>query len=518
MNRVAIICASSPRACRSQRLRWAALNPALVSNELSLTIVSATPEWQNDLLVRARDVLDSEPHADANSRPESVAGQALAALRYLGTPAAAVEMAGRLNDPVLSPQFQLGLAATPARDAAIAALQKLLDDPTFPVDPSFLNTMSLVALPSEEIADRPARRVELESKFREELWTALRRKQGEALAMSAFSLVEDTAQRSDVFPPDRRSAITTALKSGFRSLPASSQLELLESRWSVLDTQTMLDLLPQLVSVNRGANPPRSDDQANRIAAAALGRSWELDPQSARTAILAEIVRPNPRFGGRVLGVLPDSELPEVDSALAGHLSLENGSLDETTSLIARYATRAIETQVERFLDPEIGKIACSIQSDLLAYLLRVDREAALPRLRAAIEARGAGFTGCSTTVLANVAALHNDPALENIAVESLRDANPEIVGHAANYLAEFGSSAMEEPLWDALLAWNSRWKGREVELTPTGKQSPQGMLGLQAGYKLLASLATGRGWLTDAAKTEPPSPLERRTKSTPTS
>jgi hypothetical protein len=114
-----------------------------------------------------------------------------------------------------------------------------------------------------------------------------------------------------------------------------------------------------------------------------------LDPAGARPAIIAEISRPRPRFDARVLGILPDETLPEVDFTLAEYLAASHDSDggSNLASLIARYATAAILPQITETLDPKIGKWACAVQNPLLAYVLRVNPAAARPRIEQAIAA-----------------------------------------------------------------------------------------------------------------------------------
>ena len=103
------------------------------------------------------------------------------------------------------------------------------------------------------------------------------------------------------------------------------------------------------------------------LSASALRHWYELDPAEARPAIIREIIRPRPRFDARVLGILPDKTLPEVDFPLAEHLTASDDfeGLSNIASLIARYATDAIVPQVTTKLDPSLGKWACAVQEPL---------------------------------------------------------------------------------------------------------------------------------------------------------
>jgi len=63
------------------------------------------------------------------------------------------------------------------------------------------------------------------------------------------------------------------------------------------------------------------------------------------------------------LGVLPEKELPQVEEALVEHLTSEE-SYDVTekiAGLIYRYASPTVEAKVIAFLDPSLGKMACTV-------------------------------------------------------------------------------------------------------------------------------------------------------------
>jgi hypothetical protein len=464
--------------------------------ELWVTIIPATAEWQAATLARARTLLSGQGHASA--------AEAMSILRYLGTAGAAREMARGLNDPNAAFQYKLGLASTPDRDAALKILDELLHDPDFPVNGLFLDTMSLVALPAGKIENRPERREELETQFRRQLIDALAEKRGKALAVSAYTIIDEAAMHGHDLPADQKQRLTAELVSEFDLLPAQAQTELFQSRWRVLDKKEMLALLPKVAQ--RFTDFPELREmtayQANETGAAALMRWWEMDPQAARPAMIKEIERLHPRFGASVLGVLPDKELPEVEQQLADHLTQEGGKPEQTASLISRYATAAIEPAVTGYLDERLGKWACAIQAPLLAYLLRVDPPGAVSPLEKAVAARGKGFSACNHSLFTDIAELHNGPALEDLALRSLADGDPQVVGNAASYLGRYGSTAAEVTLWIHMTAWSRRWKGRESELRYVyGEEVTPAIYEDGAGSAMISALATGQGWLTDETK-----------------
>ncbi len=151
-------------------------------------------------------------------------------------------------------------------------------------------------------------------------------------------------------------------------------------------------------------------------AAVALRRWFDLDPIGGRAAIIDEISQPKPRFSLRELGILPDKTLPNVDRLLVEHL----GEAEEfevrvkLVQLIARYGTPKILPQVLQKLDANIEKWGCVLQTPLLAYVLRVDPEAARPRLEKAIATRDR-TNMCDDRFFGEIAKIHYDPLLEEL-------------------------------------------------------------------------------------------------------
>ena len=104
-------------------------------------------------------------------------------------------------------------------------------------------------------------------------------------------------------------------------------------------------------------------------------------------------------------------------------------------------------------------------------------------------------------SLLAQVGTLHIDPLLEEIALRSLNDDDPEVAANAAGFLGRFGSAATEEKLWERLAQWSAQWHGRESELIyiagGTNANAYQGTL----GTSLQQAISTGEAWLADKAK-----------------
>ena len=473
-------------------------DPTVTSNSVTLTILRATKEWQDATLKSAIQFLDStKPPAVPALNPADSRTQAVKTLRYLGTPEAAREMARRITGTVSDWDFAAGVMGSPARSVALAEMKKLLVDPNFPVSGRFLGTMSVLALPDGIVDNIPEERERIETQFRQELVSALPQKQGAALAVSNNTIIGTAG--SSPLPADVKRTLTRQLVATFDSLSSQEQYILLEFRWSTLDHEEMLPLLKRV-------EKKESDDMQSKLAsAAALKRWYEMAPDEARPVVIQEIVRPKPRFSARTLGILPDKELPEADQPLVEHLtpSSDFWASSNSASLIHRYATRAAEPKVIAFLDPEVGKLACAIQAPLLAYVLKHDPEVVRPLLERAMEARGKekGFTACNHALLTDVGTLQSNNVLQEIAIKSLDDPDPEVVGDAASYLKQFGSASAENVLWTRMVAWSERWKGHEKDLQSVPGENMSAMYESAAGSHLVEALGAGHGWLPDEAK-----------------
>jgi hypothetical protein len=381
----------------------------VTSNSLTLSIVPATKEWQESTLQTTLQVLrSSRPPAVPISNPSDPRTQAIKTLRYLGTADAARDMAGRIDGGNSDWEFEAGLLGSPARSAGFEEMKRLLVKPDFPVTGRFLSTMSVLALPDNASDNVPAQREQAEAGFRQDLISALKQKQGAALAVSANSIVENAAIHASPLPDDLKQATTRQLVETFDNLSYQKQAELLRFRWSALDHQEMLPVLRRIAG--RDLNEMWSDEASG----AALQRWFQMAPDEARPVVIQEILRPKPRFGADVLGILPDNELPEANAPLLEHLfssldyftslKLDYFTSLHSASLIQRYATRAVEPKLLAFLDPRIGKLACIPQAHLLAYVVKIDAQAAKPLVERASAAKGAGFTACYQNIQSDIA------------------------------------------------------------------------------------------------------------------
>jgi hypothetical protein len=477
------------------------------SNEITLNIVPADQAWQKQAFIDAVAALNKP----APARPEqmevytALRHKALESLRFLGTADAARELVRRMRGEDaggLDYVCMLGLISSPERAVVRNSLQQALADPEFPITSTFLYVLRIVISAPN---GTPASWREDQQRVVEALIAALPAKRGRALSISLNTAVHE-AWSGEALPRQITDKLISQLAAVFDQLPVNEQANLLVGYWDKIGSPAMLPILKQMAQAYqdfpemRGSNAYSSLERSAR----ALRLWYQLDPAGARPAIIVEISRPRPRYDARVLGMLPDETLPEVDFALAEHLAASH-DLDGSShlaSLIARYGSAAILPQVTETLDPKIGKLGCVIQDPLLAYLLRVNPAVARPRIEQAIAARGEDFSACNHGLFQGISEIHFDPVLEELGIKSLNDPDPEVAMTAATMLAKYGSPAAESALWQRYASWCARWEGRESQLDITvadNDDEKQYQLGL--GENLMHALATGKSWFADKTR-----------------
>ena len=493
-NRVGIKDASSPLGASPVTAR---------SNDVILRLVPANKAWQRLTLIGAVATLDQP----APVKPEDLEKytksrrRALETLRFLGTAEAAKELAKRLrgeDSGGLDYVCMLGLISSPEHEAVRSALEAELLDPDHPISDTFLYTLRTINTvgepPNQDWRDAQTKTVE-------ELVGALSGKRGKALTVSLSTAVNEAWNAE--LPKQTTDKLVGKMVSMFDQLPPEAQNTLFTYRWDKIAGPNMLPIVRRYAQAYRDYPEMREVNAYNslQLSASALRHWYELDPAGARPAIIREIIRSRPRFDARVLGILPDKTLPEVDFPLAEHLTASDDleGLSNIASLIARYATDAIVPQVTTKLDPSLGKWACAVQEPLLAYLLRVSPALARPRIEEAVAARGKDFSACNHELFQGISEILYDPVLEEIGIHSLDDSDPQVAMTAATMLGKYGSPDAESALWQRYTAWAAAWAGRESDLDLTfAEQAGDRVYQLGLGENLVQAIATARSWLSD--------------------
>jgi hypothetical protein len=456
----------------------------VVSNTLTLRILPAPPEWVSEQIALTRSAGD----AKAEERLH-----AMQVLRYLESPAATAELVRRLSagQDVDAYGAYLGLMGTAHRKLALPMMEERLVAADQPVWDRYLYTRVTLAdlaangemptYPKDPVAQatwrkeserRASFRTQKQSEYIARLVAALPAKQPEARAISLQTLLNLGSQHG----------IAEALVADFRSLPATSQVSLLESRWDMLKGPALLPVLRDLLA----------DRQTQDVA---LRRLNELAPDEARKIILEEIRHPTRYLPFTTLAMLPDVSLPELNEVLA-----ERGD----PPLVLRYANGDILQPVKEKYLAHRAEVAKQNLPDcagpLAFYFMKYDPPFGESLLRADFARTGAppacydvGFQFLSLGKWAY------SPALEKLAIESLNSDKVPVKRGAAEVLGKYGSAAAEKPLWETMEYFRAWWKGRESQLN--GREGEESR---QLERALWTALSQGSGW------TLPPSDLRR--------
>ena len=491
--------------------------PPVVSNAVEFEIVPADKKWADQQLAQAVTVLAK---ADADRASCRV-------LRFLGTKAAATEMIKRSRGDTngCDYEFNFGLIGSPHRDFVIEQLERALSVPEQPVTSTLIRTLTFLdfvrqttPMPpypegnQEQIRQWQAQDERRRNAYSERLTNYLRQllaaipqKEERARATSIQTLLD---YRSEGVINDW-STVISLMPDVFGRLPLDSQRRLLTSQWKPLATAAMLPVLRGILKRPEDKNNKYQDKDLRTMA---LRRLYELSPEEGRRLIIAEIRRPDPKVNDLVLRSLPDEMLPELDSVLVENLEQARrpdgtGDTEAIASVIERYASDGIAQRVRAVYEaPGAGKWACSIQASLIAYFLRVDPPSGSEYLKQALAARGKNLSRCYTSALLDVARLQSGQAVEEIAIASLDDDDPEVVAHAAQVLQEFGSADAEKALWRRFEKWHEAMQNRSDELRKQnagvpalGQPELSGRVMIE--QQLRNALVQGKSWLADPEK-----------------
>lgn len=307
-------------------------------------------------------------------------------LRYLGSADAARELARHLRGDGNQVDWicMFGLIGSPNRLAGYEELKKLLVDPDFPVGGVFLDAIATVPLDPAGAAEGLRRQREANLKdARSTLMAAISIKRGKALAVSVDTVLQDFD------PPifqEGRGKLVSLLIEHFGQLATEEQRRWLEEKWPTVKDAAWVPTLRAIAAEYADYPVPNAPNVLPaydflKLSGDALIRWYELDPEGARPAVLAEIVRRRPRYSANTLGMLPDKVLPNEEHAIADHFLVAEGDAVEgnLASLLNRYADAAVLAEVLPKITRKAGPWACIPEYNAIAYLQRVDPEAAKP-------------------------------------------------------------------------------------------------------------------------------------------
>jgi hypothetical protein len=243
---------------------------------------------------------------------------------------------------------------------------------------------------------------------------------------------------------DEKTRWRQVLLSNWSTLPTEKQNELIEYRWAEVGGPEWLSVLEQIVSGPANAN--RAMNKANREAA--LLRLWQLAPEGARPLMIQEMVKPQGDIRISVLGQLPEHSFPQFEAGWLDAIR-RGAATDVVFQLIDRYGSESILPAVQSIYEPHGGEWACTPQTAILRYFLRIKPDYGVKELTAAMASRES--TGCYRMQMGSIGEYVRLPQVEKLAIQLLNDPAPAVASDAAKALQRYGSLETENALWTRL-------------------------------------------------------------------
>jgi hypothetical protein len=354
----------------------------LKSNSIDLRIIEPDEAWQQSELKRILADFDASPPS-TGFLPNNQRLAAVTALRYLGSADAARELARHLrgDENEVDWACMFGLIGSPNRLAGYEEMKKLLVDPDFPVGAMFLTAIAIVPLdPAEPAEDLKQQRDANWKEARSTLTAAVSIKRGKALAVSVDTVLQNPGPN---ISQEDRSKLVSLLIEDFSELSTKEKRRWLGDEWSTVKDAAWLPTLRAIAAEYADYPVPYAPNQLPaydyfKLSGDGLIHWYELDPEGARAAVLAEIVRQRPRFSANTLGMLPDEVLPNEERAIADHFLATDGDAVEgnLASLLNRYGDATVLEQVLPKIERRVGGAwACITQNNAVAYVQKVDPE-----------------------------------------------------------------------------------------------------------------------------------------------
>jgi hypothetical protein len=240
-------------------------------------------------------------------------------------------------------------------------------------------------------------------------------------------------------PPANRDLIRSLHLAALPDLPYQELAnDLLNFRWTkTLPPDQVLAILTQIY-----ASPPVQN--ASFIRETALKEIAKLDPQKARALFREHVLDfDTPLDWNRIRSMnLPPSA--ELDAELMRILEDRwTERMSRVAPIIGLYASDSILPRVKRVYEVYGPDWPCSIEAGLLTYFLRLDPAYGTEKLGPALAAYyNKGGSDChQTSLLLDLAILHNGPELQPFVSAALNDPRP-LVATAGAQVTAFGDQA----------------------------------------------------------------------------
>jgi len=472
------------------------------SNLVEFEVVPADEGWERDQIQVAVSTLSSSAKDDDRTHAARV-------LRFLGTRASTEAIAkvfsGETRDAGQY-DLMLGLYSSPLPDVAVKSMRAQFAVPGHGISGQFLDTLVRLQTdldpawnPRGDEPTPPDFWNRYQAHYRElmhaevgDLASVVSRKTGTARAVTLNGMLR---QVSD--DPALVGSIRPALIACWKDLPAETQQEMLIHFWQAIDTPEMLPILREIVALP----PAPSRSVMDEMRSAALRHIYEFDPAEGTALIARDLANPEGSPTMENVHLLTPAQIQAAVPAAAERLR-RNVPRGVDYELIDQYGDAGVLGSVQAVLENK-ERDACGSDSHLLRYLLRVAPEYGVEQVRLAMGSRKQ--TRCFTNLLQELG--DQLPKAQQIAIEALNDAEPEVQQDAVIALTRWGTAEAEEPLWKRLERFHDEWSGRVSELRRSPDFRDEGSQAVWLEQSLAQGIAWGNGWIC------PPEKLARLAK-----
>ena len=493
------------------------------SNIIEFTVVPMAAKWAAKQLQSATAILeDTRGYQDVVRHDEEVLLSAARVIRFLDTEDAVRYMVRHLDND--QGNFRYGLMSSPFQATVIKEMEDGLEQPNCAVSDWYLSTLCSCTYARKHLL-RSEPYPGTEDKAKLELWQkeqakiqlardsirngyinklagAVLKKESRTKAVCLNTLLSESKNRPNgrlALPAGFVKKLPSELIRVFFDLPASTQKNLLEYRWSWLKSP---EIMPVLERYYENPTQEKNTNDTN-LAGTALKRILEMEPTRLEL-MLREIAHPTGRVKFELLTTLPDKTLPQMDAAFAA--ALEKGPDDSVeqlslqAQLLSRYGTSTSLPRIKAVLLQKGNSWPCEVLAPVIAYCLRISPPFGTSELRKALSSTSHAERSCKSRMLGMVARLYACPELEALAIRYLEDPDQEMVIDCIETLGKYGTARAEAPLWKRFEKWHDEWKHRAEEMQ-FFRIGPPLVLPHRMEMGFFSALANAPGWLADAAK-----------------
>jgi hypothetical protein len=390
-----------------------------------------------------------------------------------------------------------------ARDRALVVrlLESALRDPNTPANHELLRTLTmlrslqegveppgtggLVAVQAEN--QEQTRYSEIQGEYVRQLAASLPKRAGKSRTTTAITVLANLP-KEPVQSAQMLSDVRKILLQEFDALHPFDQEYLLRTYWVQLRDPSIQPALERMLAKER-------QPQGYLIRASALNRLMEMDPEQARSFVVAELRDSASVVDFDVLQALEDQTLPEADAALLEQIRRlgRNGDsvlLRHKALLVARYASPAIYEGLMEAYRTWAEKWPANARASLLGYFARHNEIEAIPMIELALAKLEPGQ---DLSFLVDLTRSNYPQAVGDLLRRRLEGEEPQAVSTAAYVMSQHGPIEDRKLIEARLDRWMKEWgkRGAELDVASTDTNSVQRMVEIN----LIEALLLGKAW-----------------------